>query len=71
MIEEEKRELYREGEVVEVEKTEKGYAIGVKDNFVIEFFFSDKPINKGARVKVYRVYGGKNLKSRFEIVICD
>lgn len=64
----EKREIYREGIVVDVEKTEGGYAIGLKDGFVVEYFFTEKPIEKGSKVKVYCIYGRKYLKSRFEIV---
>ncbi len=68
---EERRELYREGIVVDVEKTEKGYAIGIKDGFVVEYFFSEKPIEKGKRVKVYYIYGKKHSKSRFEMILLD
>lgn len=66
---EEKRELYKEGVVVVVEKTTDGYAIGVKNGFVVEYFFAEKPIEKGARVKVYCIYGKRYSKSRFEMVI--
>lgn len=66
---EEKRELYREGVVVDVERTTDGYAIGVKDGSIIEYFFVEKPIEKGSRVKVYCIYGKKYLRSRFEIVV--
>ncbi|RLF06233.1 MAG: hypothetical protein DRJ60_04610 [Thermoprotei archaeon] len=68
---EEKRELYREGTVVDVEKTEKGYAIGIKDGFVVEYFFSEKPIEKGKKVKVYCIYGKKQSKSQFEMIVLD
>ncbi|MCS7140425.1 MAG: hypothetical protein N3F04_04965 [Candidatus Nezhaarchaeota archaeon] len=68
---EERRELYREGIVVDVEKTKRGYAISIKDGFVIEYFFSEKPLEKGKRVKVYCIYGKKHLKSKFELVPCD
>jgi len=70
-VSEEKRELYREGIVIDVEKTERGYAIGIKNGFVVEYFFSEKPIEKGKRVKVYCKYGKKLSKSQFEIVILD
>jgi hypothetical protein len=68
-VSEERRELYREGVVVDVQRTASGYAIGLKESFVIEYFFLDKPIEKGKKVKVYCVYGKKYLKSRFEVVI--
>jgi len=68
-VSEERRELYREGVVVDVQKTTDGYAIGLKDGFVVEYFFSDKPVEKGKKVKIYCVYGKKHLKSHFEIVI--
>jgi len=68
-VSEERRELYREGVVVDVQKTANGYAIGLKDGFVVEYFFSDKPIEKGKKVKVYCIYGKKYSKSRFEMVI--
>lgn len=66
---EEKRELYKEGIVIDVEKTMDGYAIGVKNGFVVEYFFVEKPIERGTKVKVYCVYGKKYSKSHFEIVI--
>jgi len=70
-VSEEKRELYREGIVADIEKTERGYAIGIKDGFVIEYFFSESPIEKGKKVKVYCIYGKKHSRSRFEIVVLD
>ncbi|MDH5816005.1 MAG: hypothetical protein QE164_04395 [Candidatus Nezhaarchaeota archaeon] len=66
---EEKRELYREGIVVDVERTVDGYAIGVKNGFVIEYFFTDKPIEKGSKVKVFCIYSKKHPKSHFEIIV--
>lgn len=68
---EEKRVLYREGVVVDVEKTAEGYAIGVKNGFLIEYFFSEKPLEKGRKVEVYCIYGKKSSKSRFEMVIVE
>jgi hypothetical protein len=55
--------------VVDVQRTASGYAIGLKDGFVVEYFFSDKPVEKGKKVKVYCIYGKKYSKSRFEMVI--
>jgi len=68
-VSEERKELYREGVVVDVQRTQNGYAIGLKDGFVVEYFFSDKFIKNGERVKVYCIYGKKYSKSRFEIVV--
>ncbi|MEM0217168.1 MAG: hypothetical protein QXM73_00235 [Candidatus Nezhaarchaeales archaeon] len=68
-VNEEKRELYKEGIVVDVEETADGYAIGVKNGFVVEYFFTEKPIEKGSKVKVYCIYGKKYSKSRFEIIV--
>ncbi|MDI9619695.1 MAG: hypothetical protein QFX33_02600 [Candidatus Nezhaarchaeota archaeon] len=67
----EKRELYREGVVVEVEKTDRGYAVGVKEGSLVEYFFSEKPLEKGKKVVVFCVYGKKTLRSRFEILVVD
>jgi len=68
-VSEEKRELYKKGVVVDVEKTADGYAIGVKNGFVVEYFFAEKPIERGSKVKVYCIYGKRYLKSRFEIIV--
>lgn len=67
----EKREVYREGVIVDVEKTSKGYAIGVKDGYVVEYFYSEKPMDIGRRVRVYCVYGKAYSKSRFEFEFLD
>ncbi|MEM4577053.1 MAG: hypothetical protein QW701_06375 [Candidatus Nezhaarchaeales archaeon] len=66
---EEKKMLYREGIVIDVEKTAEGYAIGVKNGFLVEYFFSEKPLEKGRKVKIYCVYSKKSSKSNFEVVV--